>query len=315
MRNTFVLIFLLSLIASCCDNQGVKDEPPTNPYILILGNAQDAGYPQAGCEKECCQRVYNNSKNKRFVSSIAVIDPISNENWIFDATPDFPEQLKLLSKQLNTPGNLPNGVFLTHAHIGHYTGLMHLGREAMGTKGVPVFVMPKLKSFIETNGPWSQLVTLNNIALKPLKRDSVVVLNNRISVLPILVPHRDEYSETVGFEIIINTKKVLFIPDIDKWSTWDKNILDYIQQVDIALLDATFFKDGEIKGRAMSEIPHPFVEESMNLFKNLSEKEKKKIHFIHFNHTNPLLIDGSNAQKTVLNNGFKIAKQELIISL
>ena len=314
MKNILIL-FLLSLIASCSDKQAVKDEVPTNPYIFILGNTQDAGYPQAGCEKACCQRVYSNSKNKRFVSSIALIDPISNENWIFDATPDFPEQLKLLSEQLNTPGNLPNAIFLTHAHIGHYTGLMHLGREAMGAKGIPVYAMPKLKSFIETNGPWSQLVTLNNIKLKPLQEDSIVALNNRISVRPIKVPHRDEYSETVGFEIILKTKKILFIPDIDKWSTWNKSILDYIKNVDIALLDATFFKDGEIKGRAMSEIPHPFVEESMELFKNLSKQDKKKVYFIHFNHTNPLLIEESNAQKTVLNNGFNIAKQGLIIDL
>jgi len=175
--------------------------------------------------------------------------------------------------------------------------------------------MPKMKLFLKTNGPWNQLVSLKNIELKDLHKDSTIILNERISVTPIQVPHRDEYSETVGFIIQSNNKKALFIPDIDKWSTWDRNIIDFIKIVDIALLDATFFKDGEIKGRAMSEIPHPFVEESMQLFKNLTEADKNKIHFIHFNHTNPLLIDGSKAQKTVMNNGFKIAKQELIIAL
>ena len=108
MKNILILIVLLGFVTSCIDKQGGKEEVPTSPYLLILGNAQDAGYPQAGCEKECCQRVYNNRENERFVSSIALIDPISNENWIFDATPDFPKQLKLLSKHLNKPGNLPN---------------------------------------------------------------------------------------------------------------------------------------------------------------------------------------------------------------
>ena len=42
-----------------------------------------------------------------------------------------------------------SGVFLTHAHIGHYTGLMNFGNEAMGTKELPVFCMPKMKSFFK----------------------------------------------------------------------------------------------------------------------------------------------------------------------
>ncbi|PHS50958.1 MAG: pyrroloquinoline quinone biosynthesis protein PqqB [Lutibacter sp.] len=313
MRNLLILILLLSILTSCIEKQVAKIEISTNPYILVLGNAQDAGYPQAGCEKECCQLVYRDSENARFVSSIALIDPISKENWIFDATPDFSKQLKLLSTHLGKPRNLPNGIFLTHAHIGHYTGLMNLGREAMGAKGISVFAMPKMKSFLEVNGPWSQLVELNNIALKSLKKDSVVVLNKRISITPIQVPHRDEYSETVGYLINANSKKTLFIPDINKWAKWKRNITAYIKEVDVALLDATFFKDGEIKGRPMNEIPHPFAEESMALFKELSDEDKKKVHFIHFNHTNPLLIEGSNAQKTVMKNGFNIAEQGMVI--
>ncbi len=287
----------------------------SHPYLFVLGTAQDAGYPQAGCEKECCKRVYNNPENGTYVASLALVDPVSNENWIFDATPDFPKQLKLLSNHLQKPENLPKGIFLTHAHIGHYTGLMHLGREAMGTNALPVYAMPKMKTYLENNGPWSQLVDLKNIAIKSLQKDSAIVLNERISITPIQVPHRDEYSETVGYLINANAKKVLFIPDIDKWHNWNRSIVNYIKKVDIALLDATFFKDGEIRGRAMSEIPHPFVEESMELFKNLSKEEKKKIYFIHFNHTNPLLINASTAQKTVYENGFNIAKQGEIIKM
>jgi len=303
----------LCFLISCNQKVNLTHNKPDKPYIFILGNAQDAGYPQAGCEKECCKRTYTNSKYKRYVSSIALIDPISNENWIFDATPDFKEQLKLLSTHLVKEGNIPTGIFLSHAHIGHYTGLMNLGREAMGANGIPVYAMPKMKSYLTKNGPWSQLVQLKNIELKGLQKDSIIVLNERISVTPILVPHRDEYSETVGFIIQSNSKKALFIPDIDKWNTWKTNIIDLIKEVDLAFLDATFYKDGEIKGRPMSEIPHPFVEESMVLFKNLSDKDKKKIYFIHFNHTNPLLIEGSDAQKTVLQNGFNIAEQTEVV--
>lgn len=315
--NKYILIVFIVFGLSSCKEKEVKQpikEQLSEPYIYVLGVAQDAGYPQANCEKECCQRVYDNPENERYTVSLALIDPISNENWIFDATPNFKEQLKLLSNQLKKLGNLPDGIFLTHAHMGHYTGLMHLGREVIGARDVPVFAMPKMKSYLENNGPWSQLVNLKNVSLKEIKHDSVQVLNERISVTPILVPHRDEYSETVGFLINVNSKKVLFIPDIDKWNKWDRDIISYIKQVDIALLDATFFKDGEIKGRTMSEIPHPFVEESMQLFKDLSKTDKAKVHFIHFNHTNPLLINNSKAMKEVLEKGFNIATQSSVIS-
>jgi len=172
--------------------------------------------------------------------------------------------------------------------------------------------MPKMKTFLEENGPWSQLVKLQNINIRALKSDSTLNLNERIKIKPFLVPHRDEFSETVGFEIIINNKSLIFIPDIDKWEKWETNITELIKKVDYAFLDATFYKNGELK-RDMSEIPHPFVEESMELFSTLSYADKQKVHFIHLNHTNPLLINGSTAQKEVSEQGFDLAKEGQII--
>ncbi len=232
MKNIFYVTFLLVLF-SCHDKQEKNTVKNDQPYIVVLGIAQDAGYPQIACEKECCQRVYDNPTNKRLVSSIALVDPISNESWIFDATPDFTEQTKMLSKHLIDGKQLPDGIFLTHGHIGHYPGLMFLGREAINSDRMPVYVMPRMHRYLTGNGPWSQLVGLNNITLKPIRNDSTVVLNERIAVTPILVPHRDEFTETVGYIIQNKTKKVLFIPDIDKWNKWDSSIVDYIKDVDI----------------------------------------------------------------------------------
>ena len=182
----------------------------------------------------------------------------------------------------------------------------------MGTDNLPVFAMPKMKTFLEENGPWSQLVRLENINIKALKSDSTFNLNENIKIKPFLVPHRDEFSETVGYEITINNKSLIFIPDIDKWEKWETNITELIKKVDYAFLDATFYKNGELK-RDMSEIPHPFVEESMELFSSLSDADKQKIHFIHFNHTNPLLIEESSAQKEVFEKGFNLAKEGQLI--
>ena len=303
------LIYLIIIFSFACNQPAEKI--PTTAYVMVLGVAQDAGYPQMNCKKECCAAAWSNTELQRTTSCLAIVDPISKEQWIIDATPNIKEQLQLLKQKTGT--EKLNGILLTHAHMGHYTGLMHFGREVMGTDNLPVFAMPKMTTFLKENGPWSQLVKLENISLQKLKSDSTLSLNERIKIKPFLVPHRDEFSETVGYEIIINNKSLLFIPDIDKWEKWETNITELIKKVDYAFLDATFYKNGELK-RDMSEIPHPFAEESMALFSTLSDSDKQKVHFIHFNHTNPLIIDGSTAQEEVLKRGFNIAKEGQILN-
>ena len=287
-----------------------KVEIPNTAYVMVLGVAQDAGYPQMNCKKDCCRAAWENPSLQRNTSCLAILDPTTNDQWIIDATPNIKEQLQLLKSKTGT--EKINGVLLTHAHIGHYTGLMHLGREVMGTNNTPVFAMPRMKKFLEENGPWNQLVELKNISLQALKSDSTINLNENIKVTPFLVPHRDEFSETVGYKIMINNKSLIFIPDIDKWERWATDINELIQKVDYAFLDATFYKNGELS-RDMSKISHPFVQESMELFSTLTKTDKKKVHFIHFNHTNPLLIEGSSAKNEVLKNGFNLAKEGQII--
>ncbi|MDX1943408.1 MAG: MBL fold metallo-hydrolase [Saprospiraceae bacterium] len=282
------------------------------PYILILGIAQDGGYPHAGCQRDDCQKLFKQGKKGHLVSCIAIVDPASKQSWMIDATPDFPEQLEILEKTTQTK---LAGILLTHAHIGHYTGLMHLGREVIGTKQIPVFAMPKMKAFLEQNGPWSQLVSLQNIIIQPLASNESINLSNGLKITPFLVPHRDEYSETVGYQIESRSKKAIFIPDINKWNIWEKDIIQEIQNVNVALLDGSFYKNGEIPGRDMNEIPHPFVQESMELFNNLNANDKAKVHFIHINHTNPLLHKGSAAQKEVKKAGFNVAQEGQRIDL
>lgn len=285
-----------------------------SPYILVLGTAQDGGHPQAGCEKSCCSGVYDKKVMQHWASSIALIDPKTKERWIFDATPDFAEQLHFLKQQTNDFSNRIDGVFLTHAHIGHYTGLMDLGHEVMGTKNIPVYAMPKMADFLTKNGPWSQLVNYNNIALQPLENQKVVRLNERISVEPFVVPHRDEFSETVGYKIVTDRKTLVFIPDIDKWSKWEQSLTALVTLVDYALLDGTFYADGEI-ARPMNEVPHPFVTETMELLRDLPETERNKVHFIHLNHTNPLLNEDSESYKNVLKKRFNVTAIGQLIEL
>jgi pyrroloquinoline quinone biosynthesis protein B len=246
---------------------------------------------------------------KVLVVSLALIDPENNDAWLFEATPDFREQIHELEDY-----NL-KGIFLTHGHIGHYTGLMHLGMEAMGTKNVPVYGMPRMAEFLTNNGPWSQLVSLNNIEIKILKNDSTVTLSENLSITPMLVPHRDEFTETVGFRINGPDKSMIFIPDIDKWEKMDQDIKNVVTKVDYALLDGSFYDGQELPGRDMSEIPHPFIVESINLFGDLHEEDRSKIHFIHFNHTNPLLDLNSPQSNQVISLGYKLTYQGMVLEL
>jgi len=297
---SFSLIFLVFFSYS---------QPSESDYIQVLGIVQDAGYPHIGCEKDCCEQV---SPGDYFVSCLGLVDKTNNKRYLFDATPDIHNQINLLEKF--TDANLIDGIFLTHAHIGHYTGLMYLGREGLGGKNIMVYALKRMVRFLTKNGPWDQLVKLNNISIQTISNKEFVKLSENIFVIPIKVPHRDEYSETVGYKIIGKSKKILFIPDIDKWDEWEKSIIEEVKLVDYAFIDGTFYNGSELN-RDMREIPHPSIEETLQLFSNQPIAERNKIYFIHINHTNPILTNKNGIKDMVEGLGFNIAKRGLKFKL
>ena len=282
-------------------------------YIYILGNVQDAGLPHIGCQHKFCKEKFSEFE-EYFTTSVAVVDPVEKKYILFEASPDIPYQLNYLEKEIFNEFLLPESIFITHAHIGHYTGLMYFGREALGAKNLIIKVLPKMSNFLKTNGPWSQLVDINNIKIQNLNFGSKTNELRNITVTPIQVPHRDEYSETAGFIIEGRNKKALFIPDIDKWEKWDKNLKQLVYEFDYLLLDATFYDSKEIN-RDISEIPHPLVTETINLLDDLSPEHKNKVYFIHMNHTNLMLDPSSELTKLVVNKGFNITRLGLKLSL
>ena len=282
-----------------------------SPYLYVLGVVQDAGYPQAGCYQPHCMPGWQDPAARRGATSMALIVPQTQSNYLFEATPNLPDQLYQLSLEA---GPELTGIFLTHAHIGHYAGLMFLGVEAMGAAAVPVYAMPKMNQYLSTNGPWDQLVNLNNIEIQEMADQQPVILQGA-TVTPMLVPHRDEYSETVGYRITGPNKTAIFIPDINKWDIWETDIAELVQEVDYALIDASFYADGELGNRDMSQIPHPFVSESMALFDHLEAEDKEKVWFIHFNHTNPLLDADSEQSRFVQEQGYNIAREGIRLPL
>jgi pyrroloquinoline quinone biosynthesis protein B len=248
--------------------------------LVVLGIAQDGGMPHPGCTKSPCVDVHAGKRRAEKVSCIGIVNRDTGVAYMIDATPDFPAQLQAL-----THGRPPDGIFLTHAHIGHYAGLMYLGKEAMATKKVPVYGTERMIGFLRDNAPWSALVTDMRIETRVLTPDQAIKLPGGLRITPLLVPHRDEFSDTVGYLIEGPRSKVLFIPDIDKWEKWNRSIRELADQVDLMLLDATFSSLDELPGRKIADVPHPLMPETRTLLNGT----KAKLWFIHLNHSNPAI--------------------------
>ena len=244
--------------------------------LVVLGIAQDAGIPHLNCQQQLCASIRAGKRPAERVSSLGVVDRVSGAAYLFDATPDFNAQVHTL-----TNGRPPDGIFLTHAHIGHYTGLMYLGRESIGARGVPVYATERMLEFLDTNGPWSQLTALGNIERRVIEYDRPLTLPGGLRVTALRVPHRDEFSDTVGYRIEGPRQKALFIPDIDRWEKWDRSIKELADGVDLAFLDGTFASPSEVN-RNIEEIPHPMMSRTRELLKGT----RARLLFIHINHTN-----------------------------
>ncbi len=283
------------------------------PYVWVLGVAQDAGHPQVGCTRDCCAAAWEDVSKRHMATSIALVDPASGRRWIFDATPSLPDQLHTLDAVAPaSAGKVLDGVFLTHAHMGHYTGLVHLGREGLAATGVPVWVMPRMAGVLRGGAPWNLVVSAGHVELRDLTAGVAVDLGG-LSVTPILVPHRDEFSETVAFRIEGPNRSLLYLPDIDRWEGFDLDAV--LATVDVALLDGTFWADGELVGRDMSKVPHPRVVDTMARLGSLSTERRGEVRFIHLNHTNPLLDPASPQGAAVKAAGFAVAAQGDVIPL
>lgn len=283
-------------------------------FAYVLGTAQDGGLPQISGRAKEDDAARSDPTRRRLVASLLIVDPVSRERFLIDATPDLREQAEIADRVAPQPTAtarppLFSAIALTHAHVGHYAGLLHLGRESYGANGQRVLASDRMARFLETNGPWDLLVKLNHIRIDRFKAETPMKLNDRLSITPIEVPHRDEYSDTYGFIVTGPSRKVLWLPDIDKWERWDRRIEDLIASVDVAFLDGTFFDADELPGRAMSEVPHPFISESLIRFAALPAKERAKVVFVHLNHTNPAATPGSAAQRQIEKAGMRVARE------
>lgn len=306
-------VFSMVSVASVGSQQAVATASPVR--AMVLGIAQDGGVPHIGCLQEFCVRARQDPAQRQRVACLGLV--VGDKRFLIDATPDLASQIDSLNagRVLLDRSRPVDGILLTHAHIGHYAGLMYLGREALGARGVPVYATPRMATFLRTNGPWSQLVTLGNIDLREIEPGRVFTLAEGLTVTAIPVPHRDEFSDTVAFRVAGPSRSLLYVPDIDKWGKWDRRLQDEVASVGVALLDGTFASESELPGRSRLEIPHPLVGETVSrLGRNTGSPESAEpsgprpdVRFIHLNHTNRLLWD-EEARRGLGERGFRVAR-------
>jgi pyrroloquinoline quinone biosynthesis protein B len=296
MRALFVPI-LLGLAVLAAGQPG-----PTGVEAVVLGIAQDGGVPHLGCRQKLCEDARRDPSKRRLVASLGLVDRASGRRFIVDATPDFPAQVERL-------GGLPDAILLTHAHIGHYLGLAQLGREVLGAKRMPVYCTASMADFLRNNGPWKRLVALENVEIREIEPGREFELTPSLKATAIRVPHRDEDSDTVAYLLTGRERKVLWLPDIDKWEKWDRRIEDVVRDSSLlAFVDGTFFSADEIPGRSIRDIPHPLVPETVARFGGKAPAPPAQLLFIHLNHTNRLLWDAA-ARRALQREGFGIAEE------
>jgi len=292
------------------------------PRIVVLGTAQDGGFPHAACEHPLCVAARRDPSLARRVASLGIDFPASGRTFLVDATPDLPAQIQAVHAFRPHPeGKVDrapfDGVFLTHAHLGHYLGLAWFGFESLNTSALPVWASPRMAEYLRTNGPWSQLVRLKNIELREIRPGVPVGLGEGVSVTAFPVPHRDEYSDTMAFVIRGPKVAVLYVPDTDGWETWTRPLPQFLaeEKVDVALLDATFYSPDELPDRDVTRIRHPLVTATMELLGPQVAAGTLQVFFTHLNHSNPALDPGGAARRAIEAKGFHVLADGAEIAL
>jgi pyrroloquinoline quinone biosynthesis protein B len=289
--------------------------PQTELYVLVLGSVQDGGLPQVGCFTPRCDRART---EPRYVASLALVEPAAERFYLVDATPDLTRQMDLIAEDTfrrRAQARRPfDGIFLTHAHIGHYLGLALLGREGVGTAPTPCYCSPQMAAYLSSNGPWSLMVDEGRIFFPEIRLNSWHRIDDFLSVRLLPVPHRHEYSDTVGFIFRGPTHSLLYLPDIDSWDAWDQPVEEVVQEVDIALLDGSFYSATEVPGRNIEDIPHPLIPRTMDRLESAVRRGHRMV-FTHLNNTNPVHDEGSEERAEVLLRGFEVARAGMRIEL
>ena len=275
--------------------------------IVILGTGQDAGIPQVGCSCANCEAARKYPSRSRTGPSIALVSPDGSGFYLVDASTNFTKQVDyLLGNHVKGGFGALKGIFITHVHLGHIMGLGMLGREASEQSGVEVYAPPGVIGFLEKNMPFKEMILRKNIIPNSIMPGQELPLFENSSIAPFQVPHRPDAITTYAYLVKRGEERVLYLPDTDEITP---DIIDLVSKSDTAIVDGTFYSNDEISTRDITEIPHPFMKDSIPLFKD----SDTRIIFTHINHTNPVNDPVSEASGDVLQSRFEVARENMVI--
>lgn len=260
--------------------------PADGPTVEVLGIAQDAGVPHLGCRCDRCE-VARKSTEARRTASALLLESDGNR-YLFDATPDLPTQIAAV----------PDGVFLTHAHLGHLPGLLYFGREAADAADLTVYCTAGLADLIRENATFSALVAEDCIDLREVGDQSTVAAGN-VDVTAKTVTHREAFpTGTLSYGIDGPHRSLYYVSDVDEWT---EDVIAEIARADVALVDGTFWSVDELD--RVAEVPHPPIRDSMDAFDDF----ETRVIFTHLNHTNPVLDPDSPERERLEDRGYGVA--------
>lgn len=277
--------------------------------VIVLGTAQDGGVPHAGCLCENCTAA-RTSGRRRLPVSLGILS--GNEMAMVDATAAFEEQMFTLWSR--TPASdtytgerfqPPTTVILTHAHTGHYVGLWQLDRSVLAANGVRVIGPPLTIALLRANEPWVRMAQDGFIRLVAMPYGSPFEAVEGVQVTLIQAPHRSEWAtDTAALRIEGSGGSLLYVPDIDSWDEWDRDLIQTVSDVDVALLDGCFWQAPNRKG-----VPHPPMLETMDRLREVVDTGRTRVMFTHLNHSNPAFTPDSDELRIVRERGFNVATE------
>ena len=280
--------------------------------VTLLGTAQDGGRPQPGCVKPCCKALH--PEDLRDPVSLGVLDEAGHGHLV--------EASRALGQQLLRWNHPPlASVLLTHAHFGHVDGLGLFGRETLNAQGLTLHASASMLDLVNATPAWALLLEQNVFSTRMLVAREAIDLGPGVSVEPVPVPHRAELSDMHAFVFRGPNRSLLFLPDHDRWEatlsahgaptirSWMSTL-----EVDIALIDGTFWSEDELDGRSQTDVPHPPVQETLQ---RLGQREEgdPDIVFVHLNHTNPLHDATSSEAQAVRALGWCVGEQGMTFTL
>jgi len=279
--------------------------PETPPYAVILGTAQDGGVPHVGCACARCAAAEENPSLRRRVACLGLVT--ESGTALVDAGPDFPVQARALARTAGRPADVPPvAILLTHLHAGHVLGLPLLGREGWASTRTPLWATETCLGFLERNEPFASLFRQGHLVPRPLNLGWDTDLSGLV-VQPVPVPHRSEHGDTVAYRVE-GGRSLFYAPDLDAVTP---DVIAHVRAADVAILDGTFFRKGELNRPDAGSVPHPAIADTMTAVSGLGTR----ILFTHLNHTNPALDPGSRESRALEALGMRIAREGDVIPL